>query len=68
MRFLASALITGLGLMFAAPMAAAAPQAMMLVAHGDSIKFLCTGEECLAEADGDMSAGRTRDSERWHAL
>jgi hypothetical protein len=30
--------------------AQAAPQAMMLVAGGETLQFRCTGEECLAEA------------------
>jgi hypothetical protein len=48
MRALAIALMTGIGLV--ATTANAAPQAMMLVANGDSIPFRCTGDLCLAEA------------------
>jgi hypothetical protein len=48
MRALAIALTTGFGLIAAT--ADAAPQAMMLVANGDSIPFRCTDDLCLAEA------------------
>lgn len=48
MRFLAVALVTGFSLLAAT--ANAAPQAMMLVANGDSIPFRCTDDLCLAEA------------------
>ena len=49
MRFLAFAATAILGLTAAAT-ASAAPQAMLLVAGGESLPFRCTGGECLAEA------------------
>lgn len=50
MRLLSIAIAACLGVIAAATSAAAAPQAMMLVANGDSIQFRCDGDECLAEA------------------
>ena len=51
MRFLASLLVAGFGFAVAASSTAmAAPQAMLLVAGGDSIQFRCIDEKCLAEA------------------
>jgi len=50
MRLLAIAFTACLGLAAAIQPAAAAPQAMLLVANGDSIQFRCAGDQCLAEA------------------
>ncbi|MGD8809430.1 MAG: hypothetical protein PVG24_07475 [Gammaproteobacteria bacterium] len=50
MRIPAIAFITGFCLMAAMAPAQAAPQAMLLVANGDSIPFRCADDLCLAEA------------------
>lgn len=50
MRFLSTVLTASLALAASAFSVAAAPQAMLLVANGDSIQFRCKGEQCLAEA------------------
>lgn len=50
MRLLQTVLIAAAGIVAATTTASAAPQAMMLVASGDSVPFHCTGDLCLAEA------------------
>lgn len=50
MRILATLLTASLAFAASAFSAAAAPQAMLLVANGDSIQFRCKDEQCLAEA------------------
>jgi hypothetical protein len=49
-RSLSIAFTAGFGFMVAVSSAEAAPQAMMLVANGDSIPFRCADDLCLAEA------------------
>jgi len=49
MRVLTIAFTTCFGLLAALPAARAAPQAMLLVANGDSIPFRCKDDQCLAE-------------------
>jgi hypothetical protein len=50
MRFPTIAVSAFAGAIAMAAAAQAAPQAMMLVAGGETLQFRCTGEECLAEA------------------
>lgn len=50
MRFFSTVLTASLALAASAFSAAGAPQAMLLVANGDSIQFRCKGDQCLAEA------------------
>lgn len=50
MRLLSIATTMCLAIFATVSTAAAAPQAMMLVAIGDSILFRCKGDQCLAEA------------------
>jgi hypothetical protein len=50
MRLLSTAIAAYLALVAAPTIVVAAPQAMLLVANGDSIPFRCKGDQCLAEA------------------
>jgi hypothetical protein len=50
MRFFPTLITAVAGLVAASATASAAPQAMMLVAGGDTLQFRCSGEQCIAEA------------------